>query len=66
MFSDSDDVGSCDLSTQSLESIAAVVKKYLREIPEPIIPTAFYEQFIQISSECFAESLSAEMFQFSL
>lgn len=46
----SGDLASVDLADQPLQTVAGVIKKYLRELPEPVIPTAFYKQFVEASS----------------
>lgn len=39
-----------DLSNYSPECVATVLKKFLRELPDPIIPVLFYDKFIEASS----------------
>lgn len=43
-----------DLSEYSPVCIASVFKKYLRELPDPLIPVQKYDQFIEASSKMFA------------
>ena len=40
-----------NLSTYDVHCIAGVLKKYLRELPNPLIPVEMYNQFIEASSE---------------
>ena len=35
-----------DLESFSLHCVAGVLKEYVREMPEPLIPTQFYQKFI--------------------
>lgn len=37
-----------DLSKYEILSLVSILKRYLRELPDPLIPVAFYEQFINI------------------
>lgn len=41
-----------DLSGYSPECVATVLKKFLRELPDPIIPVLFYDKFVEASSRC--------------
>lgn len=41
-----------DLSGYSPECVATVLKKFLRELPDPIIPVLFYDKFVEASSMC--------------
>ncbi|XP_055532373.1 uncharacterized protein LOC129722714 [Wyeomyia smithii] len=38
-----------DLSGYSPECVATVLKKFLRELPDPIIPVMFYDKFVEAS-----------------
>lgn len=38
-----------DLSPFSPECVATVLKKFLRELPDPIIPVMFYDKFVETS-----------------
>lgn len=38
-----------DLSAFSPECVATVLKKFLRELPDPIIPVMFYDKFVETS-----------------
>lgn len=40
-----------DLSSYSPECVATVLKKFLRELPDPIIPVMFYDKFVEASSK---------------
>lgn len=37
-----------DLSDYDIHTLSSLVKKYLRELPEPVIPNSFHEQFQHI------------------
>ncbi|XP_055607504.1 uncharacterized protein LOC129755167 isoform X2 [Uranotaenia lowii] len=39
-----------DLSGFSPECVATVLKKFLRELPDPIIPVMFYDKFVETSN----------------
>ena len=45
------DVCNADLSSYSAQCVASVLKKFLRELPDPVIPVQFYDRFIEASSE---------------
>lgn len=45
------DLRSINFADYSIQSIVAVMKKFLRELPDPIIPVQFYDYFIQSSSK---------------
>lgn len=42
-----------DLSGYALENLNGVLKKFLRELPDPVIPVQFYEHFIEAASKFF-------------
>lgn len=48
------DVCNADLSSYSAQCVAGVLKKFLRELPDPVIPVQFYDRFIEASSEYYA------------
>ncbi|XP_021697484.1 phosphatidylinositol 3-kinase regulatory subunit alpha isoform X3 [Aedes aegypti] len=48
-----------DLSNYSPECVATVLKKFLRELPDPIIPVLFYDKFIE-ASKITSEAVAAE------
>jgi len=45
------DVETVDLTSFDSAVIASTMKKYLRELPNPVIPEQFYAQFIDAASE---------------
>lgn len=47
------DLRSVNFGDYSLQCIVAVMKKFLRELPDPVIPVQFYDYFIQASSKHF-------------
>ena len=47
----SDDVFGVSLEPYSLQCISGTLKKYLRELPNPVIPEEHYNQFIQAASK---------------
>lgn len=40
-----------DLSKYSPVCIANIFKKFLRELPDPVIPVQWYDQFLEASSK---------------
>ncbi|KAI7900972.1 Rho GTPase activation protein [Cokeromyces recurvatus] len=40
-----------DLKNNDIHAITGVVKRYLRQLPEPVIPTSFHDNFIQLYDE---------------
>ncbi|XP_054005763.1 phosphatidylinositol 3-kinase regulatory subunit alpha isoform X2 [Hylaeus anthracinus] len=63
-----EDVCTADLNLYTPHCIASVLKKFLRELPDPVIPVQFYERFIEASNikndeQCAArlEQLVAEL-----
>lgn len=42
-----EDMCNVDLSTYEPHVIAYLIKRYLRELPEPVIPETFYDRFIE-------------------
>ncbi|XP_066580977.1 phosphatidylinositol 3-kinase regulatory subunit alpha isoform X2 [Prorops nasuta] len=44
------DVSNTDLSSYSPQCIASVLKKFLRELPDPIIPVQCYDKFLEASN----------------
>lgn len=47
-----------DLSAFSPECVATVLKKFLRELPDPIIPVMFYDKFVETSSKSVPKPLA--------
>ncbi|XP_050314474.1 phosphatidylinositol 3-kinase regulatory subunit alpha isoform X1 [Anthonomus grandis grandis] len=41
------DINKLDLTTCSPVAIAGVIKKYLRELPDPVIPVQWYDKFLE-------------------
>lgn len=37
-----------DLKNYDIHAVTGVVKKFLRQLPDPVIPTLCHEDFIQI------------------
>lgn len=42
-----------NLSEYSTLTIAFIIKSYLRELPDPVLPVSFYEQFVTAASKYF-------------
>lgn len=47
-------LNSVDLSEYDIPVIAGALKKFLHEMPDPIIPVQWYDRFIEASSKYFA------------
>jgi hypothetical protein len=43
-----------DMSGYDIHTLTSLVKKYLRDLPEPVIPNSFHEQFQSVSKYCFS------------
>ncbi|XP_062542671.1 phosphatidylinositol 3-kinase regulatory subunit alpha isoform X3 [Armigeres subalbatus] len=48
-----------DLSSYTPECVATVLKKFLRELPDPIIPVLFYDKFVE-ASKIISDTVAAE------
>ena len=44
-----------DLEPFDVHCIAGLLKRYLRELPNPVIPVEYYDQFIKAVSKSFHE-----------
>jgi len=44
-------VANADLSEYEPAVIASILKKFLRELPDPVIPVQWYDKFIEASSK---------------
>lgn len=40
-----------DLDCYTPQCIASVLKKFLQELPDPVIPVQFYDRFLEASSK---------------
>lgn len=47
----SEDVERTNLASYELHCIASALKKYLRELPNPVFPVQFYDKFIEAASK---------------
>ncbi|RLU24802.1 hypothetical protein DMN91_002892 [Ooceraea biroi] len=45
-----EDVCNADLNPYSPQCVASVLKKFLRELPDPVIPVQWYDKFLEASS----------------
>lgn len=45
------DVAKVDMSEYDPAVIASTLKKFLRELPDPVIPVQWYDRFIEVSSK---------------
>ena len=45
------DADGCDLSGIEANVLASCLKKFLRELPDPLIPSQWYDSFIEASSK---------------
>jgi len=50
-------VETVDLTSFDSAVIASTMKKYLRELPNPVIPEQFYTRFVDAASESTAHSI---------
>ncbi|XP_050584994.1 phosphatidylinositol 3-kinase regulatory subunit alpha isoform X3 [Bombus affinis] len=58
-----EDVCNADLSSYSAQCVASVLKKFLRELPDPVIPVQFYDRFIEASNTKNDEQCAARLGQ---
>ncbi|XP_026298377.1 phosphatidylinositol 3-kinase regulatory subunit alpha isoform X2 [Apis mellifera] len=58
-----EDVCNADLSSYSAQCVAGVLKKFLRELPDPVIPVQFYDRFIEASNMKNDEQCAARLGQ---
>ncbi|CAK9831062.1 Phosphatidylinositol 3-kinase regulatory subunit alpha [Anthophora retusa] len=58
-----EDVCNADLNAYSPQCIASVLKKFLGELPDPVIPVQFYEKFIEASNTKNDEQCAARLGQ---
>lgn len=58
-----EDPGNVDLSPYSPQCIANVLKRFLRELPDPVIPVLFYDRFIEASNMRNDEQCAARLAQ---
>ncbi|XP_076178357.1 phosphatidylinositol 3-kinase regulatory subunit alpha isoform X2 [Ptiloglossa arizonensis] len=58
-----EDVCQADLSLYTPQCIASVLKKFLRELPDPVIPVQFYDRFIEASNVRNDEQCAARLVQ---
>ncbi|KAG1452896.1 hypothetical protein G6F56_007704 [Rhizopus delemar] len=48
-----------DMSEYDIHTLTSLVKKYLRDLPEPVIPNSFHEQFQSIENDHVIHQLAA-------
>lgn len=53
----SEDVERTNLASYELHCIASALKKYLRELPNPVFPVQFYDKFIETASKYILKSV---------
>nr|XP_033341420.1 uncharacterized protein LOC117229216 isoform X1 [Megalopta genalis] len=58
-----EDVCNADLNSYTPQCIASVLKKFLRELPDPVIPVLFYDRFIEASNIRNDEQCAARLTQ---
>ncbi|XP_011262864.2 uncharacterized protein LOC105255336 isoform X1 [Camponotus floridanus] len=58
-----EDVYNADLSPYTPQCIASVLKKFLRELPDPVIPVQWYDRFLEASSMRSDEQCAARLNQ---
>lgn len=46
------DLQNVDFADYEPHCIASVLKKFLRELPDPIIPVQWYDRFLEASRKC--------------
>ena len=45
------DVCNADLNPYTPQCISSVLKKFLRELPDPVVPVQWYDRFLEAASE---------------
>nr|AKK23736.1 phosphatidylinositol-3-kinase p85 alpha [Nilaparvata lugens] len=51
-FNEAEDITALDLSAYEPNCITNILNKYLRELPDPVIPVQWYDRFLEASRVC--------------